>query len=526
MFNFFKLNFLNDENNQRINYAIFFDLLVISLLTFLAFAIILPNGFVIDDTSFILRWDQMHNLSNLPALLKGALPEEHQGVYRPLRSVFYAFSYQLWGENAFGYHLQSILIHLTSTIFVYLIARLISGKKSIAFISAILFGLHPLHTESVAYITASFDNIGSLFFFVAFYCYLKSQNSFANIRWIVSSVIFAILAYLTYEITLVLPILILLYDLIFKKFKKTDIANKFSIYFLYVAPILLYTFIRVVILHITFRGQYLANSFYLTMLTMSKVLIKWLILLIWPTHLSINPEISGGIESWINSYSDLTVIRNQSIFNLDIILSILVILVLVLVAFLTIKKYKIISFSIFWVFICLLPVSNILPQGFLIAERNGYIASFGFVLLAAYLFNLIYQKKFRLQNLLISFLIIISAAFFTLSIIRNRDWFDELSIWQSLTYQKTGSTKAYLYVGNFLTNKGDYEGAITAYQQVLQRQPDNIDVMYSLSLSYALNNQYDLAKSQYSQAVESKPNYTTAIKQLTKRHSFRASYSR
>lgn len=516
MFNFIKENFLTEEENSiKLKYKIAFDLLLIAMLAFLAYAITLQNGFVIDDTTFILKWNLAHNLANIPKLLAGATPAGHEGVYRPLRGVFYAFSFGLWGTDAFWYHLQSILIHILSTIFVYFIAARITGKRSIGFVSSLLFGLHPLHTESVAYITAGFDNIGALFFFISFYFYLRStEDSDIKIKSLIISLLFAILAFATYEITLMLPVLIFVYEIVFKKIGKSNFLKRFFIYSLYTAPALLYAIVRVFILHITYRGSYLANSFYLTMLTMAKVFLKWLILMVYPVHLSINPEIPGGIESWVNSYSDTSVITRQSVFNPDILLSIVVILALLILAFVYIKKYQIVSYCIFWIFISLLPVAYIFPQGFLMAERNGYISSFGATFLAGYIFMFALERFRKIQKILIIALIFIASVFFVLTLLRNKDWFDELSIWQSLSKQSVGSTKANIYVGNFLTNKGDYKGAIESYQKALKMEPGNVDVMYSLSLAYALNSQYDLARSEYNLAAEKKPGYTTSITHL------------
>ncbi|MBI2595278.1 hypothetical protein HYW46_00910 [Candidatus Daviesbacteria bacterium] len=154
------------------------QVLIIVLLTLLAYSNIFQNEFAVDDLYLIVKWERIHNLSIIPELfVKDTLETGYTG-YRPLRTTIIAILYNIFRENTFGYHLYSILVHLSSTLLVYFLARqLIQGlgfrgwglglevktKKNstipytlpqrgklrlypIPFISALLFGLHPIHT--------------------------------------------------------------------------------------------------------------------------------------------------------------------------------------------------------------------------------------------------------------------------------------------------------------------------------------------------------------------------------------------
>ncbi|MBI2595276.1 hypothetical protein HYW46_00900 [Candidatus Daviesbacteria bacterium] len=155
------------------------QILIIILATFLAYLNIFQNGFVVDDEDFIVNWKEKQEITNVPLMLKGNNPPKFGGIYRPIRGVLYTFYDQIFGANPFGYHLHSILVHLGVTVLVYFITRqLIQGlgsrgwglglevktKKNstipytlpqrgklrlypIPFISALLFGLHPIHTD-------------------------------------------------------------------------------------------------------------------------------------------------------------------------------------------------------------------------------------------------------------------------------------------------------------------------------------------------------------------------------------------
>ena len=135
----------------------------------IAYANSFTNEFVWDCQTLILNWYEIRSLENIPYLLRGNVPIEHRGVYRPLRGVFYALNYHFWGGDTFGYHFNALLIHLCSTILVYFIILSIGKSQTLALMSAILFDLHPVHTESITYVTAALDVTGIVFFLLSFY---------------------------------------------------------------------------------------------------------------------------------------------------------------------------------------------------------------------------------------------------------------------------------------------------------------------------------------------------------------------
>src|SRR3989338_1952338 len=231
------LNLLGQKRNQ---------LIIVILLTTLAYANIFGNEFVIDDRTFIVDW-QAKNSFDMVSFFKGEVPAGHEGVYRPLRSVFYAFYYSIFGQSPLGYHLHSMVVHLASTVLVYFIVKEIfargpviasskfppegragkvqssklsngegffqksNGQLSIVmfvpFVAALLFGLHPVHTETIAYISSAMEATGIVFALLSFYLYLLGKKYY---WWSVAA---AVTAFFTHEITLVLPILVLLYEL-------------------------------------------------------------------------------------------------------------------------------------------------------------------------------------------------------------------------------------------------------------------------------------------------------------------------
>ena len=502
MFESIKEYLLNDAIDRNAVHRTIFQLIVISSLTILVFLNIFQNSFVIDDSTIFTNWPDVKSM-NITKLLEGSYPPKFQDkVYRPIKGILAAVDYKIWQTNTFGYHLQAITLNVAIAIVIYFIIKKLTKKSSVAFIAALLFGIHPVHTEAVTFMTASLDTWGILFFFLSFYFYLSVEKGKQYLYGF--SVFFAFLAFFTYELTLTLPFIIILYDLIFKKINKQNIYKCLSIYIALLSLFFVFFALRIHFIGHIEEGGYFAGSFYLTMLTMTKAVLKYLELFILPVNLSINPILSGGIQSFINNFTNLDPIKFQKIFDLDILSSILIITAVLATGIILIRKKPIISFSIFFIFAGFLPVLNIVPQKLVMAERYAYISSFGAVLLFAYLFIFAYNLKIKkinkhiLQNGLIAFLIFIIALFSFLTLKRNTDWKDELSVWTALANQPVGGAIGNFYTGMIYFEKGDYENATINFKQVIEKKGDVKLANYFLTFISVINsiNQGDKAQAE------------------------------
>lgn len=490
-------------------------LIIISLVTLFAYINIFQNQFHFDDPGFIVNWQETHTWNFIPDFFKGLVPPGHGGIYRPLRSVLYTVSYHIWGgENTFGYHLQSILIITFTSWLIYLITEQITKNKLPAFIASILFGLHPVHTEAITFMTASFDSIGSVLFFLAFYLYLKALNANKNnFKLYLASSVSATMAFFIYEITLTLLLLILLYLAIFQ----TVLLKKLKTYLIYglfyVLPALAYTFIRVYLLHITKRGDYLEGSIFVTFLTMIRAFLKYLEVLVFPVNLNVNHNLGPGIHAFMWAESKKAAILSQSIFD-PVILSGLVILVsLVMIAILLVKKHSIISFTIGWFFISLSPVSDIIPQATIMAEKYLFIPSFGFVLAVACLFSKLYSK-FYFKTVLIIILAAVAVSYFVLTIQRNADWKNGISLWTSAVKDAPESIYNRNNLGSNYANRKNFDLAIIQFKKIVELNPKNDNAYRQLALAHQDQGNFDLAEEYAKKLISLNTSFPTSYNLL------------
>lgn len=517
------------------------QLLIIVVCTFLAYSNIFGNGFMIDDKTFIVDWPLVKKVEFLPNLLSGEVPEIHKGVYRPIRSTLYLIYQQVWGENPVGYHLHSIIVHLLATILVYFLILELIKKRWVAFLGSLMFGLHPVHTESITYISASMEMTGVVFFLGSLLLYLKLAikagdmsrgapcggpslvsevgNAWgwrvagpAKLKFYFASLLFAFLAFFTYEMTLTLPLLIVFYDFCFKRLTLKNWLERLKTYLPYFLLAASFLIIRVFVLQIPFsRGDYLGFSFYHTMLTMSKVMMMYLGLLIFPNTVSYIHDLAPGFESFMTYHSNVPAILAQSPFDLDIFASILVLCGLIFIAFKYFKKIPLITFAIGWFFIALLPVDYFFPQGIAIADKYLYIPSISFFLLLAY-FIVWLSKKFIWAAISAAILLLITYLFLTFT--QNQVWHDPISFWTKLTVQHPQSALSFYTLGASQADIGDLGGAKESYLKTIDLDPRFWEARFNLANIYLKEGQQNLAGEQYYQVILINPNFAPAQKML------------
>ncbi|MBF0384795.1 MAG: tetratricopeptide repeat protein [Candidatus Omnitrophica bacterium] len=402
------------------------SLFVICILTCLVYANTFVNGFVLQDKSFIVDWPLIKDLNNLFQFFgPNNQPEAETGIYSPLKTLFCAFNYHFFKENPLGYHAIALLVHLVGVIFVFRICLLLSVNNLAAFLSGLIFALHPVNSEAITFLTASIDSSGVVFLFISFYFFIKD----GGIKDRILSVVFAFLAVFTNELTITLALLFMLHEIYFRR------ERGIKKLFLRVAPFFLiagiYILSKYLVLGSAARGGYLLGSFYLTIIVLIKAFAKYIILLLFPFNLAVNHSLSPGIYSADWKYFDRYAFLSQSILESQVIASILIIFVLFYYSARLARKNKIISFSIYFFFVSLLPALNIISSECYFAERYLYLANLGFslafgVVAASLLLNNQIVKERRRYIAYIVFILFCFYAF--RSVLRNSDWQNELTL--------------------------------------------------------------------------------------------------
>ena len=167
----------------------------VSIITFLVYVPCLKNGFVNwDDNTYILENSHIRSLTS--DLFQWAFFDFYASNWHPLTWISHAIDYAIWGLNPLGHHLSSLILHSANTfLLVLLVVALMDAYKEsakgntrspalaewdilfTAAVTGLLFGLHPIHVESVVWVAERKDLLCALFFLLSILAYAKDQGA-------------------------------------------------------------------------------------------------------------------------------------------------------------------------------------------------------------------------------------------------------------------------------------------------------------------------------------------------------------
>lgn len=478
-------------------------LLVVLFITFLAYLPALKAGFVWDDHELILHWPVIHNF-DVAKILAGDLPGTHIGAYRPLRNLYSSANYKLFQTQPFGYHLMALIIHLSITGLVFLISHHLTADNRLSFFISLLFGLHPTHVEAIAWITASNDILGYIFLLTAFLVYIKKKPSQ---KYNFAIGFLAFFAFLTYEITLVLPLICILYDWFFRS--SIRFSRLKSIAFAFAG----YWFLRLVIVEGSL-GRSVAAIPWIEQRLLAQVLTlgKYIQLMIWPYNLNNNHQLTNGLPAYFALDYDFTSPISLNWLQLDVIFAILLICLILMLAIFYRSKKPIISFSLGWFLVSLVPVLQIVPQPILLSERYAYLASVGFVIFLVVTFNHFGKRLNQTSFNVIFSLIALSYGLATFN--RTHIWYSDFTFWQDSLKKNPTSASAHSLLAAEYEHRNDFETAMILNQQAVALNPSVTSYKHQLGELYKQTGQWSELIILYKPILKDYPTATTVLKDL------------
>lgn len=472
----------------------------------LVYANSLANKFVWDDALTIVNNDFIKSWKNLPLFFsKSYLVLSCEQTYRPVVTFSYLLDYSIFGLNPFGYHLSSILLHIFNAILLFFFINLITVNKKLALLASLLFALHPVNTEAVNVISFREDLLAYFFYLSSIILYIKLNTcSIAKRKYLyISSLILFLLALLSKEMSITLPIVLILYDYFFVFQKKiSEIFNNFkSRYLSFIFITLIYIWIEFFWMKNTSvsKVMYPGGNFYTNMLTMSLVFVHYIYLVFFPifTHLILHG----------NSFIQ------HSFFIPKVFFSISFIIFCFLIAYKIKNVSKVMSFSIFWFFITLLPVSNIIPINNFIANRYLYLPITGFCLfMATFLlelpnFRIFLLSKSSLLRISRNMIIILLLFYCVFTAIRNFSYRNSIYLWSEMVDIYPDSFEAHSLLAYGLLNDNLPDKAIEEYNIAIALTPRSAiteDYEY-LGVCYYIKGMLDQATDAFNKALQVNP---------------------
>lgn len=469
-------------------------LLLITAVILIVYFPIFQNSFITsyDDGDFFVQWEEIKSLNNIPLLLSGNLPMKHQHVYRPMRSIMQAIVYQTASGHTLAYHLFALLTYIACTYLVFAIIKNLRDKDT-GLIAALIFAVLPVHVESITFITASFDTAGILFILLSLHLYLLNREK-NKLSLCLASIIFALFSFFTYDFALVLPLLIILYEIILKRLPRKQWLQLAKHLIPYLIAEALYLFIKYAIIGQSYFGSFFHHiPLGQRLMTAAKSFIQYIY------YVSINYPLSIYHKVGIST----------SLADFYMLAALLGIAGYLALAWLLYKNLRIYSFLMLWFLISLLPVANIVEIASYMSERYLFLASLGWAALIGVLFTSIHssQKTTAVRLAAPIVLICLFLGYASLSWTRNREWRNDITFWTTAIARQPDHVDAYINLAFYYSQEEkNNEKAIPLLKKALELDPDNALAFGNVGLILFEQKQYGKAIVAFNKALETETN--------------------
>lgn len=457
----------------------------------------LGGEFIFDDSiyvvnNYLIKNFDLHGIARI-------FTSFYQWDYLPVTLFSFSLDYWVYGLNPSGYHLTNILLHVSNAALLHLVIFRITGSKFPAAAAALLFLLHPVHVESVAWISERKNVLSCFFLLASFYCYLLNNRRFFV-------VLFFLLACLSKSSAVMFPLLMVLYDLSFTARKPSLFQNIPCFAISASAGALTFmTHSRYGTVREHPDGDPL-NTFYSMIVVFKEYLSKLLL----PVNLNV----------W---YPDRVF---TSLLNFEGLLSCMVMGFFIILAASAFRRFepepekiegrertplagsggRILFFGLSWFVISLLPVSHIIPFPQMMADRFLYIPSAGLFLAAAVWIGEMRNRSEAMKILLGVFSGVVLLSYAGLSWNRIPVFQDDIALWRDSLARNPDNTYSMMNLGLAYWKKGDDQKALEKLAQAIEIEPKNNKAARASAVIHEGREDYGAARKIYLELIKKTPN--------------------
>jgi protein O-mannosyl-transferase len=513
------------------------------LITFFAYTPSLKNSFTNwDDPTYVLENTQLKEFT--PQSVRYFFTHASALNYHPLTMISLSLDYHntVKGSKQLSpsaepdarlFHVTNLILHLLNVLLVFIFIYLLSGRKVVvAFITALLFGIHPMHVESVAWISERKDVLYTFFFLGGLIFYLLYLKS-ANWLYYFSTLLLFFLSLLSKPAAVVFPLIMLAIDYWLKRsFTLKSILEKIPHFLLAI----LFGIITFVIQSKVAVADFQVFTLFQRLIFAAYGFIMYLYKCLVPYHLS-----------GFYPYPHLT---NSGNLPTIFYLAPLFFLFIAGVVLYSTRYTRLISFSLLFYFISIVLVLQFISVGSaLMSDRYTYVPFIGLFFMVGVYFHKVFTEKKQIFALLkyvfVLALIAYSSIMAAMTYQRTQIWKDSITLWTDvlniypdvevarknrgnyyaqknqndlaledykvLLQMKTKDPKIYSNLGNIYGLRGEFDKSIDAYNQSLRIDSNAYDIYLNRGITYARAGKHDLALQDFDKALKLNPGSVEVI---------------
>jgi tetratricopeptide (TPR) repeat protein len=473
--------------------------------SFFVYANCVLNGFVFDDHSQIEHNPWVHSFKYTGKLFGTSLLAQQgkqaaPNFYRPTVNFGFLVCYKLFGTSASGFHLVNIFLNCIVVWLVFRVGSELFSDEWLGLLAAMLFALHPIHTEPVAWIDGISDPEVTVFYLLTFLLFMRlsAQGAAKNIWLWLGMLGTFLLALLAKEPAMTFPVLATAYE----HFYREDRASarwiqKLGRYAGFWILLLAYLGLRAASV-----GR-LAPADLHTDISTREMMFSALALigeyakkLLWPWPLIAFYPFQKSEQLW----------EPQVLLGLGVVLLFAVAFVLLW------KRARPYSFVLLWMCLTIAPTLNVRwMTASVFAERYLYLPSVGFSwLLAGGMLWMWNRTEFRGRSLRLAMVAAVAGltTFSSYVIVkRNREWRSDLDLVTSSLAAQPDSAHMHAEYGMFQWNAGDHDAAEREWQLALHYNPDSAEALADLGFARLEEKKYDEATAFLQRTIDLKPRF-------------------
>ena len=508
---------------------------ILFLTTYLVYCGTLFNYFVHDDIPQVLENPYLRNAGMWTRIFTGSVwsfrgPAQRDNMYRPLQFMTYWVLYRFKGADPVVYHLFLLLFYAATVWLVFRLARELLSNSLAAFAGALLWALHPLHVETVAWVSALADMGSAFFYLLGFLLFVRAEKSGGRSagRYLLASLAFFPALFFK-EMALTFPLIILVYWFFFPG--QTNWKSKILHWWIFAATVAVYIPIRIAVLGRFTEAQALPHPWWRMAAVAAGLLGQHAKLFFWPVHLSIfrSFDLETSLHSPWPAVAVLTLVA----------------------ALLLRKRQPMMGFLVIWWGVTLLPCLDVRQVNLPVADRFSFLPTVGPCLaLAAFAWDWL-PRHLPQPGIPAT----VSVALGTLMVLWTvqdvravRQWHDNVSLWDEayLASPRSGlahmlhgvvlqqrdakfdeaareyrlaiqlnqaserplpgvTTDCYVMLGQIASYRDNTQEAIDDYEQALRVVPGNYNAYKALGIIYFPRGDYARASEYFEKVVELNP---------------------
>jgi len=430
--------------------------------------------------------------------IKWAFTTMYGSNWIPLTWLSLMIDRQIFGPGAGGFHLVNMLFHIVNTVLLFLVLKRYSRSLWPSFFVAALFGLHPLHVESVAWVTERKDVLSTLFWMLTMLAYVRYAESSKGraVKWYFIMLVFFALGLMTKPMLVTLPFVLLVMDYwpLRRLWPEETVAGAGAgRLVLEKTPMFVLSVMSSVMTFLAQRAGGAVARFNLMPLgeRVANAVVSYcsyILKMFYPVGLVVfYPHPRGAIDGWKVTAS-------------------IVVLMGVTVAVVLLRRRRYLLAGWLWYLGTLVPVVGLIQVGAqAMADRYTYIPLTGIFIMLVWLVDDL-VSGWRSKGPVISVVgVAILGVLCVLTFRQVGYWRDTITLFTHAADVTTDNYVAHSNLGVALAEKGEIAAAMREFETVLKMKPEDVETLFNVAKGLALQGKTDEAIEYYNQVLDLAP---------------------